>query len=268
VPAVRRALLLGLALSMWGPSGAAQDGDSTPRPVPPAPPLRQRFWVRPAASLLLPGAGQFLAREERGAIYVAAEVYSVARIIQLSRAGRREGERFRALAFTVARRGFSPTRRDTVFEYFETMQRFVASGQYNLGPGPALIPETDAATYNGSVWLLARRTFWADPNAPPDPRSPEYAHALAFYQEHAVGPGFLWSWRDAEPQRATFRETIERSDDAFRGAQNLLGVALANHVASAVDALISARLSAVAGRRAELQTTVGPRTVVRLGLEF
>src|SRR5206468_3301910 len=127
VPAVRRALLLGLALSTWGPSGAAQDGDSTPRP---AAPLRQRFWVRPAASLLLPGAGQFLAREERGAIYVAAEVYSVARIIQLSRAGRREGERFRALAFTVARRGFSPTRRDTVFEYFETMQRFVASGQY------------------------------------------------------------------------------------------------------------------------------------------
>ena len=182
---MRRALLLGLALSVWGAwerSGAAQQWDSTPRPLP-----RQRFWVRPAASLLLPGAGQFLAHQERGAIYVAAEVYSLARIIQLSRRGRSEGERFRA---------------------------------------------------------------------------------LAFYLAHAVGPAFLWSWRDAEPQHATFRETIKRSDDAFRGAQNLLGVVLANHVVSVVDALISTRLSAAAGRRAEFQTTVGPRTVVRLCLEF
>jgi len=263
---VRRALLLGLALSVWGAwerSAAAQQGDSTPRPLP-----RQRFWVRPAASLLLPGAGQFLAHEERGAIYVAAEVYSLARIIQLSRKGRSEGERFRALAFTVARRSFNPTRRDTVFEYFETMERFVASGQYNQGPGPALIPENDPGTYNGSMWLLARRTFWADPDVSPDPRSPESVRALAFYQAHAVGPAFLWSWRDAEPQQATFRETIKRSDDAFRGAQNLLGVVLANHVVSVVDALISARLSAAAGRRAALQTTIGPPTVVRLCLEF
>src|SRR5207248_1235970 len=100
-PGVRRALLLGLALSVWGAwerSAAAQQGDSTPRPLP-----RQRFWVRPAASLLLPGAGQFLAHEERGAIYVAAEVYSLARIIQLNRKGRRAGQRFPARAFTDAR---------------------------------------------------------------------------------------------------------------------------------------------------------------------
>lgn len=263
---MRRALLLGLALSawgVWGGSGAAQQGDSTPQPL-----SRQRFWVRPAASLLLPGAGQFLAHQERGAIYVAVEVYSLARIIQLTRRGRSEGDRFRALAFTVARRDFNPTRRDTVFEYFETMERFVASGQYNLGPGPALMPETDLTTYNGSVWLLARRTFWADPDVPPDPRSPEFVRALTFYQAHAVGPAFLWSWRDAEPQQATFRETIKRSDDAFRGAQNLLGVVLANHVVSVVDALISTRLSAAVGRRAALETTIGPRTVVRLCLEF
>jgi len=53
------------------------------------------------------------------------------------------------------------------------------------------------------------------------------------------------------------RETIRRSDDGFRGAQNQVGLLLANHVVSAVDALISSRLAAAAGRAAALHTTVG-----------
>ena len=56
-----------------------------------------------------------------------------------------------------------------------------------------------------------------------------------------------------------FRETIRRSDDGFRRAQNQIGLLLANHVVSAVDALISSRLAAVAGRPAELHTTLGAR---------
>lgn len=226
------------------------------------------MWVRPAASLLVPGSGQLLAGQERGAAYVAVEVYSLVRILQLNDEGRREGDRYRDLAFDVARRTFSPVRRDTVFEYFETMERFSESGLYDRDPGPALLPEIDAATYNGSVWLLARRTFWSDPDLPPDPGSPEYLRAVRFYQDHAVGPNFQWTWRDASLEHGVFRESIRKSDTAFRRVQNMLGVLLANHVVSAVDALISSRLSAAAGRRAALQTTVGPTPEVRLSLEF
>ena len=171
---------------------------------------------------------------------------------------------------TVARRSFNPTRRDTVFEYFETMERFVASGQYNQGPGPALIPENDPGTYNGSMWLLARRTYWEDPNVPPDPTSPQYWKALQFYQARAVGPDFLWSWRNHSLTHEVFRDYIKRSDKAFRRAQNQIGLLLANHVVSAVDALISARLSAAAGRAAEMRTSFGlsGRSEVRFSIAF
>jgi hypothetical protein len=216
----------------------------------------------------VPGAGQFLGGQDRGAIYAALEVYAVARLIQLNYEAHREQDRYRDLAFEVARRAFGPMRRDTVFEYFETVERFTESGQFDRDPGPALVPETDPITYNGSVWLLARRTFWPDPDTTPDPGSPEYMRAVRFYQDNAVGPNFLWSWRDGSLERGAFRETIRKSDDAFRRAQGLLGVLLANHVVSAVDALISSRLSAAAGRRAALRTSLGPTTVVRLCLEF
>jgi len=56
-----------------------------------------------------------------------------------------------------------------------------------------------------------------------------------------------------------FRETIRHSDDGFRRAQNQVGLLLANHVVSAVDALISSRLAAAAGRPTALHTSVGTR---------
>ncbi len=256
-----RPLLIFLALAPPGRRAAAQERDS-------APPRGARVWGRPAASLVVPGSGQFLAAQGRGAVYVAVELYSLARLVQLHHEGRREGGRYRDLAFAVARRAFGPIHRDTAFEYFETMERFSESGLYDRDAGPALAPESDPATYNGAVWLLARRTFWPDPAAPPPPDSPEYMRAVRFYQDHAVGPNFLWSWRGASLEQGVFRETIRNSDDAFRSAQSLLGVLLANHVASAVDALISSRLSAAAGRRAWLRTTVGRPTVVRVSLAF
>ena len=219
---------------------------------------------RPLASLLLPGAGQLMAGQDRGAVYLAAEIYLLSRFVQLDREASREAERFQALAYDIARRGFTATRRDTVFEYYEQMERFAESGQYDADPGAGFAPENDPRTYNGSVWLLARRTYWADPNVPPDPTSLEYRRAVTFYEARAVGPAFLWSWRDHSLEHEVFRETIRRSDTGFRRAQNQVGLLLANHVVSAVDALISSRLAAAAGRPAELHTTVGPRGSARV----
>lgn len=257
---------LGLCLAL------AQQLGTPPNP-PPASPDSARpatVWVRPLASLLVPGTGQLLARQDRGAVYLAAEVYLLSRYLQLDHEATQEARRFQNLAFEVARRAFIPTRRDTVFEYYEQMERFVESGVYDADPGPALVPESDPATYNGSVWLLARRTYWEDPNVSPDPMSPQYVNAVLFYQARAVGPNFQWSWRDHSLEHQVYRDFIRRSDTAFRRAQTQIGLLLANHVVSAVDALISARITAAAGRNTEMQTTIGlhGRTQVRFSVAF
>ena len=257
-----------IALAVWGAgeggmsSAVSQQADTT---VPPAGVL-----VRPLASLVIPGTGQLLAHQDRGAVYLAAEVYLVSRYLQLDHEAMSEQRQFQNLAFEVARRQFGPTRRDTIFEYYEQMERFAESGNYDADPGAAFVPESDPRTYNGSVWLLARRTFWEDPAVPPDPTSPQYWNALQFYQARAVGPNFQWSWRDHSLEHEVFRDFIQRSDNAFRRAQNQIGLLLANHVVSAVDALISARLTAAAGRPAELHLQLGPGNVrqIRFAVAF
>ncbi len=258
--AMRRAGTLGLAVLLTvgeggaggGTAGQAIDTTATLAPV--------RVWLRPAASLVVPGSGQLLAHQDRGAIYLVTELFALSRFLRQNQTARHEADRFRELAFDVARRSFSPTPgvRDTAFEYFEQMEEFNASGAFNRGPGPAIVPEDDLATYNGAVWLLARRTFWADPNVPPPTDSPQYLRALQFYINRAVGPNYLWTWRDAALEQQEFRSAIRRSDDAFRQRQNELGLLLANHLVSAIDALISSRLSAAAGRPASVRTTLGP----------
>lgn len=231
---------------------------------------QRRPWLRPAASLLLPGSGQLLARQDRGALYLATEVYVLAQFLRLNHAGRGEARRFRDLAFAVARRPYGPATRDTTFEYFEQMERFTASGAFSLGSGSTIVPETDPSTYNGAVWLLARRTYWDDPNAPPPNDSQAYLRALDFYVRRAIGPNFQWSWRDAALEQQEFRLAIHTSDDAFRRAQSQLGLLLANHLVSAIDALVSNRLSGAARRPAELSTVLGPQgqAAVQLRIAF
>ena len=246
--------------TLGGAAGQAQQQQQPPAGV----------LVRPLASLIIPGMGQLMAHQDRGAVYIAAEVYLLSRYLQLDHEAIVEARRFQSLAFDVARQSFVPLRRDTIFEYYEQMERFAESGRYDADTGPAFIPESDPATYNGSVWLLARRTFWADPNIPPDPTSLQYWKALQFYQARAVGPNFLWSWRNHSLEHEVFKDYISRSDNAFRRAQNQVGLLLANHVLSAVDALISARMSAAAGRAAEMRTSVGlsGRSEVRFSIAF
>src|SRR6266511_570243 len=253
-----RAVLVVSALTVAATRGAAQRVDTTPAPPPPK-------AFRPLASLLVPGAGQLMGGQDRGAVYLATEIYLDSRFIQLAREASRDARHFQTLAFDIARRTFSPTNRDTVFEYYEQMERFAESGRYNTDPGTGFTPESDTRTYNGSVWLLARRTLWPDPDVPPDPTSDLYWRAVEFYKAHAVGPDFLWSWRDHALEHAVFRETIRKSDDAYRRAQAQVGLLLANHIVSAVDALISSRLAAAAGRPVELRTALIPgRASMRL----
>ena len=231
---------------------------------------RTRLWLPTLASFVVPGSGQLMTGRDRGLIYIAAEVYLLSRYLQLLHDGHRGSERYRELAFTVAQRGFVTTMRDTVFEYYETLESYGASGAFDLDPTGVFTPENNPATYNGKIWLLAQKTFWPDPAHPPTPGTQLYINAINFYRANAIGPNFYWSWQGSPLELEEYRTIIEASNDAFRDAQNQLGLLLANHLASAIDGLISNRLSATLHRSTTLQTTYLGRlgTTVSIDIAF
>ena len=217
-----------------GPTTAALSAQGAAR--------RSPGWVAPVASAILPGSGQYMLRQTRAVPYVALEIYAVTQYIRARRQARDRRSDYRDLARTVARARFGGPFPVGDFEYYERLEHFTASGEFDLIPGGGVDPETDIATYNGSIWLLARRTFWGDPDVPPPIDSPQYADAISFYVRRAVTDNFRWSWDGASLEQDHFRRTIRRSNDAFRRASQFLGVALANHALSAVDAMITVRL--------------------------
>lgn len=247
------ARILCAASFIAGPT-SAQD----PPPKTPAPPaalwnyLRdssRALWARPVASLVIPGTGQLMGRSDRAALYLVAEAFFLTRFLSLQRDGRHNADQYHDLAFNVARGAFDPAIRDTVWDYFEAMGKYIESGPFDTDPGPDLVPPSDELTFNGKIWLLARETFFQRPDSTPDTGSVAYARALDFYRRRAVGPNFRWSWRSAAIEQDLFRQTIRSSDEAYRRAREQLGLLMANHLLSAVDALISNRIA----RRGQLK---------------
>lgn len=220
--------------------------------------MDQPGWIPPLASAIIPGSGQLMMGQERGALYLAVEVLLITRFFALQGDGRRAADRYRDLALEVARRPFDPVIRDTVFEYFEKMQKFIESGPFDTDPGAALVPPTDERIYNGSIWKLARETFFTNPDSLPDPGSLEYQQALAFYRRRAIGENFRWSWRNAGLEQDLYRQSIRLSDESFRQASQYLGLLLANHLLSAIDAFVTVRLSRT-GRTINLNSAVWKR---------
>ncbi|MGQ0538892.1 MAG: hypothetical protein ACT4R6_08120 [Gemmatimonadaceae bacterium] len=193
-------------------------------------------------SAAIPGAGQALLGQDRWVVYVAAEAFFWISYVQHRRTGRRERDRYRALAADVARSPFATRPAPGTFEYYESMEQFIESGAFDAFPGGLLDPEPDTATFNGRIWLLARRTYWSDLASPPPRESREWRLAESFYRRRAVGPELRWSWRDAQLEYDEFRRTIRRSNDAYRSAITDASVIIANHLLSTVDALAAVRL--------------------------
>lgn len=219
------------------------DGVAMVVPADPAQRGADNPWWAPLASAAVPGAGQARLGQDRFIAYLALEGFLWARYAADRREAVRERAAYRRMADRVSRAAYPGDKPVGDFEYYERMEDWVASGLFDRDPGtPALEPETDTTTYNGAMWLLARKTYWPTPDTPPPPGSPAAIAAMRFYQESAYRPEFQWSWRGARYEQDIFRRHIRASNEAFRNSIEDIGVVIANHVLSTVDAYISLRL--------------------------
>lgn len=207
---------------------------------------------------LVPGWGQFLLEQSRWTPYAALEGWAWLQFLDRRREGRRLERRYRDLAWMVARRDLAAGARvDGSFDYYEAMSQYRRSGLFDRDPvQPGVQPEEDPDTYNGSVWLLARQMFLgSDSTGAHDPSSVAYQKALEYYRSRAYSPQMAWDWGPFALHWMEYRDLIRASDESLRRATNFLGLILGNHLLSAVDALVSARLRGLGGGGSvELQT--------------
>lgn len=232
-----------LTTPMLIPPGAdVSPADQTPLPRVPRP----RWWA-PLASAAAPGSGQAILGQKRWLPYLAFEAWAWIQYIDTRREGGRRRREYQSIARDVARSRFPGPYPVGDFEYYEHMLKSVESGNFDVLPGGEIDPETDTITYNGRRWLDARRLFWEDPNNAPEVGSPAYRSALEFYQANAIPTQYRWSWRSATLEYDTFRRTIVRSNVAYKRSVEYLGVIIANHALSAVDAFVTLRLRTRAG---------------------
>lgn len=191
-------------------------------------------------SLALPGWGQQVQGRAHWWIFPVIESVGWAGWIQARREGDRFRERYRDLAWDTARRSiWDGPRVDGPWEYYERMLRWRASGAFDRAPGlPELLPEEDPATFNGSIWSLARAIHLGG-RTDVAPNDPAYLQALEYYRGRAVPPELAWDWDGDEEARLRFGALVRESDDAFRRATAFVGLVLVNHFAAAVEAWVA-----------------------------
>lgn len=223
----------------WVTPPGAVSVTSEPSPLPRLP--RPTWWA-PLASAAAPGSGQAVLGQKRWLPYLAFEIWAWIQYLDTRREGSRRRREYQSLARFVARSRFPGPYPVGEFEYYEHMLETVESGDFDQVPGGAVDPETDTTTFNGRRWLDARRLFWNDPEQAPPVESQPYEKAIEFYEQNAVGPQFRWSWTNAQLEYDVFRRTIARSNRAYKQSVQYLGVIIANHALSAVDAFVTLRI--------------------------
>jgi hypothetical protein len=212
------------------PALAQQRAESTP--------ARARL-VPPALSAVLPGAGQHVLGQRRKWIYLAVEMGGWAFFLERRHAGGEFRDRYRDFAWDNARLQ-GGARVDGDFDYYETLTHWTRSGAFDRdGTAPGVQPELDPTAYNGSVWDLAARLFLSG-GVGSSETDLGYPSALAYYAERAYGTELLWDWSAAPSAQNEFSRLVDASDSRYRQATTLLGLVIANHLLSAVDAYRSA----------------------------
>ena len=217
-------------------------------------PRRDSSWWVPLTSAVVPGTGQALLGQDRFIAYLAVEGFAILGYLDQRAAQNRATSRYQSLAGKIARSLFPGPYPAGSWAYYESMEHFKESGVFNLTPGGAFTPEPDVTTYNGASWLLARQTYWHDPNVQPALTSSEYVKAFAFYTARAVQPQYRWSWTNAQLEWDVYIQTIAERNQAARDARLQLGILLANHILSMVDSYVTLRVHGGLGAQHEPST--------------
>jgi hypothetical protein len=183
-------------------------------------------------------------RQPRAAAYLGIDVYEWIQLVESTRDAHRLRAEYRRIAREVARSPFGGTFPDGPWAYYEAMSEpwYPASGRYSLGSGSEVVPETDEGTFNGQLWRKARSIYWVDIDQAPAKTDAAYTSALSFYERQAVRDDYTWTWKDNEFSRQEFVTTIARYNSATRDVRGTLGVILANHLVSAIDAFATVRI--------------------------
>jgi len=224
-----------------------------------------RIGTATLLSAVLPGAGQHVLGQKRKWIYLTLEALAWVGYTDRRSTGGAVKDEYRDFAWTEARVQASE-RVDGDFAYYETMTKWVRSGLFDTDPAtPGVQPEVDPGTYNASIWSLASQLFLG---AAGTPDAASLQRALSYYGERAYGSEFLWDWTSSEDGQDVYADLITESDDAYRQATNILGIIIANHVVSAIDAFVSAR-GLTRGAEIDVMpsyTPVGTRWHARVGV--
>lgn len=238
----RAAVAAAVAIAAAGPALAQRNPDGAG--VRPSMLARDSAWWVPLSSTMVPGLGQIRLGQSRFVAYLAVEAYGLLGWANGEATVRRERVRYLALARDVARAFFDGKEAVGNWDYYESMEKHLESGVFDRTPGTGFFsPETDTATFNGTIWLRARRlSNWEDPGVEPPRNSAAYVAAVSYYATHAVRPEFRWSWRNAQLEWDDYRQSIRRKNDASRAAREHLAVVAVNHLLSTVDAFITLRL--------------------------
>ena len=208
-------------------------------------------------SALVPGLGQRKLGKGRWLAYLAVEGATWIAFGQARWSATDRRDQYRDLAWDVGRT-FNGPRVDGDFPYYEAMEKFEVSGAFDTDPAaPGVQPQMDPSTFNGRAWSLATEIHFP-PGANPLPGDPEYAAALADYQVRAYDEPFEWSWAGQSTAWTDYMDLIESSDGSFRRASQFLGIVVANHLISGIDAFLTSRIQGSGEDQAEARIRLEP----------
>jgi hypothetical protein len=115
----------------------------------------------------------------------------------------------------------------------------------------------DASTFNGQAWILATEIHFP-PGPSPSPGDPAYEAALVDYIARGYDARFEWTWAGQSAAWTEYMDLIESSDDYARRASRFLGIVIANHLLSGIDAFLTARIQQAAGPGTEARIRLVP----------
>jgi hypothetical protein len=223
-------------------------------------------------SSILPGSGQWYLGQGRWPAYLAMEAWAWIQFLDLRREGHNLQSQYKDLAWLVARRVSTGRRTDGGWEYYESLTKYQASGAFDSDPVlDGIQPEPDPITFNGSIWTLAQEIYLPeDPVNPIDENSDPFQKASQYYQSRAYAPELAWDWGTNTLHQEEYSTLIREADEALRSSTGMVGVILANHLLSAVDALVSGRLNIAGQTEPSLQAMLvpGPFNTRSVGLRI